>query len=225
MGVKGLKRFIRSLGLIESSSIEEFAHERIPIDISHYLYTYKAALGEHWLSAIINLIVACKKFNLHGVPVFDGKPPDDKGEEKELRAEKRNKMEVDIFTLRVHLRKYLETDILDPALIKVLEEYEEKTSTINFKHQKTNNIRKIEAFIKRKEKQIVNNTKEDVVILKKLFDLFGVPWIQAPGEAEALTAYLIILMSLLMEPTFSFLIFKQVAENVKLLDINGSYKS
>ena len=48
----------------------------------------------------------------------------------------------------------------------------------------------VEEYLKKKEKQIINFSKDDIIDLKKMLELFGVPYIQAPGEAEALGAYL-----------------------------------
>lgn len=201
MGVKGLKSFLRNLKLVTRGNVTEYSGEKTVVDISHYLYTYKAAVGEYWLDAMVRLIVAFKKFNIHANPIFDGKAPPEKDEEKEERREKKNDLDGDVFTLKVDLDKYLKSGEATPLLLRTMEKIKKndkkakKITKFMQRHQDGEkkgsvDIEEIEKYIAKKESQVITISKEDIADLKTLFDLFGIPWIQAPGEAEALGCYL-----------------------------------
>jgi 5'-3' exonuclease len=202
MGVKGLKRFLRDLNLITPGSITEYTGQKVVVDLSHFIYVYKSALSNYWLDAVVRLIVAFKKFGIHANPIFDGTPPPEKDQEKAERKEKKNELDGNFFTLKVDMDIYKKTGKITDLLRVSVEKFKKNDKSANkiYKflknHDRGSNsadsldIKAIEEYIAKKEKQIVNITPQEISDLKTLFDLFGIPWIQAPGEAEALGCYL-----------------------------------
>ena len=65
--------------------------KKILVDISSYIYKYKAVYGEWWLKLFIGFILFFKRSNLHVVFIFDGQAPKLKEEEQKRRfIEKKN---------------------------------------------------------------------------------------------------------------------------------------
>lgn len=210
MGIKNLKKFLRENypQTIKSIHITDFSNEKIAVDISAYIYKYKAVFGDDgWLNCFPGLICALKKFNVHAVFIFDGKPPPEKDNEREKRRKVRDDLEDNVMNLSIELDIYKDTQNVTPLLVDVMEKIaknnkntskvkrmlhagkDKNTTTMTENHI---DINAIEEYIKKKEKQIVNISNEDISDIKKMLELFGVPYIQAQGEAEALGAYLCV---------------------------------
>ncbi len=205
MGINNLKKFIREKfpDLIHNSNIKIFNGKKICIDISSYIYKYKVIFGEEWLNAFINFICALKRFNIHGCFIFDGKAPPEKDKEREERQKQKDKNEENIMNISLELDIYKSTNISTPLLLTIMDKINKKLKDNNkkinkllYKNGKSNdnkgeiNIEKIEEYIKKKESQIVNIIKDEIDTCKKIIELFGAQYIQAPGEAEALASYL-----------------------------------
>lgn len=204
MGIGGLKKFIRENypDAIKYTYITEFSGEKIAIDISSYFYKYKTIFGDDWFNPFVSLICALKKFDVHAVFIFDGTPPPEKNREKEKRRKAKTDLEDNVMNLSVELDIYKSTQTPTPLLTETMEKImksNQKVTKVNRllhagKKKDTNDnyidVEAIEDYIKKKEKQIVNISKEEIDDIKKMLTLFGVPYIQAPGEAEALASYL-----------------------------------
>ena len=50
MGIKGLNNLLRKFDIFEEISISEYAYKIVAIDTSLYVYKYKFAAGERWLT-------------------------------------------------------------------------------------------------------------------------------------------------------------------------------
>lgn len=205
MGIKNLKKFIREKysECIKKDSITRFSREKIAIDISSYIYKYKAVFGDKWFNPFINLIMSLKKFNVHGVFVFDGKPPKEKEREKEKRKESRDNIENTIINVSIDLDSYKVNGVATPLLFDVMNKIKSSASK-NFQKkrllhssstaEKENyiDVEAIEDYIQKKEKQVFSIEKEEIDCVKKIINLFGASYIQAPGEAEALCSYMCV---------------------------------
>lgn len=87
MGIRGLTGWIKwTMG--DKLVPVDWSHwkgKKIGVDILGFLYKAKA---QHYspLLYIARFIAACKKHNIHVVPIFDGKPPDEKREALKQRS-------------------------------------------------------------------------------------------------------------------------------------------
>ena len=94
MGINGFLQFVKKKkpSLIHTEHISLFTNQRVFIDISGYIYRYICVYGQQqnkWLNAMLSFFLIFKKYNVIPVPVFDGKPPVEKGHEIKDRKEKR----------------------------------------------------------------------------------------------------------------------------------------
>ena len=64
------------------NDLGNYAYKKIAIDISLYIFKYKAIFRERWLDAFINLICCLRRNNIHCVFIYDGKAPKEKDNEK-----------------------------------------------------------------------------------------------------------------------------------------------
>jgi len=210
MGIKNLKKLIRGHyktssideSLIQNINISRFSYEKVAIDISSYIYKYKAVNPDEWLNSIQMFICMLKKANVHGTFCFDGKPPPEKQEECKRRRETSSKLEEKTFNLSFDLDRYKMTNeittLLKETMVKISSQSSNITRIGRLLHgTKVDSIsdcyidiEAIETFIKKKEDQAVKISNEDIEDVKKMITLFGGKFIQCPGEAEALCAYL-----------------------------------
>lgn len=208
MGIKNLKKLIKGEyktspikeSLIQKINISKFAYEKVAVDISSYMYKYKASQGDEWLNSMIMFICMLKKANVHGIFCFDGKPPPEKDAECKRRRDASDNLEDRIINLSFDLDQYKDSNNITDLLRETMKKISDKNSKIGkigkllHAGKKSDDayidIEAIESFIKKKEDQVIRISKDDIDSLKKMLTLFGVTYIQAPGEAEALAAYL-----------------------------------
>ena len=172
MGIKYLNRFLRencpeSIGHIK---LEELSGKKIAIDISIYLYKYEA--DNVLLENIYLMLATFRHHDIIPVFIFDGKPPAAK---KELLQKRRD----DKLTAQ---NEY--------------DELKDKLDTIN-----TNNINNINNSEEAQEivltmnllkKQFVSINRDKINKVKDLIRAYGATYYDAPGEADALCAMLVI---------------------------------
>ncbi len=204
MGIKGLKKFLREKypETLSKTHISDFQNSKIVIDISSYIYKYKVVFADKWLNAFVNLICSLKSFDVHGNFIFDGKAPIEKSKEHEKRMKVKDSSEENIVNLQVDLETYKSCGEVSELLLSTMKKIRStnkdniKVSRLLFSSSSSSlkeediDVRLMEDYISRKESQIVNISKEDIILIKDLLTNFGVPYIQAPGEAEALGVYL-----------------------------------
>jgi len=211
MGITNLKKLVKGEyktspireSLVKRINISEFASEKVAIDISSYIYKYKITQGDKWLNSAMMLICRLKKANVHGIFIFDGKPPPEKDAESQRRRNVSLNLDDKIMNLSFDLDVYKDTNKISDLLRECMKKISDKDSKIGkvgklLHGKKTTksssdeyiDIEAIEAFIKKKEDQNTRITGEDCDNLKQMITFFGGTYIQAPGEAEALAAYI-----------------------------------
>jgi 5'-3' exonuclease len=184
MGIKS--NYLKSLRQIAGDDIfkpihiSEFAYDKIAIDTTLYLYKFKAALGDKWISGFLNLI-KCLRINLvHPVFVFDGKAPIEKREEQESRKRDREKLENKLDDLTRDVNVYHETGVISENMSKLI------PSNTEF------DIHIIEEKMSKKSDQVIYVTSADFNTLKDIFAMHTIPFYTAPTEAEKLCSKLCI---------------------------------
>lgn len=196
MGIKGLHQIIKKYAsdVYVETHLSQYSYKKIAIDISLYIFKYKAIFGERWINSFINLISIFRKNEIHCVFVFDGKAPVEKDNEKKLRGEQREKLDSKISNLEYLIDKYNSSGEIDEELIKIYEENSksEKVSLLKINKKQQFSIKIIEDYLNKIKSQAISITKDDIVLIKQLFDILNIPYIQAPGEAESYCSYMCV---------------------------------
>ena len=202
MGISGFLSFLRKKvpHVIREEHISLYAYQRVFIDISGYLYRYICAYGkeqQQWVVAILQLLATFRQNKVIPIPVFDGKPPDEKKEEIKERRDKRSQL-----SSRIEMFQQALEDCHSEESIRILtaelERLEQRGKRVgSFLHQ--TNASKIsqkdldllqDALTTLKRQHIVI-TDEDTQLLKQVLDEFGISWLQSPSESESYCAFLI----------------------------------
>ena len=191
MGVKGLKKELRSRGLVHDVCLSNFANKKMGVDISCFMYKYKVSDSTRWKDRLLKLIVKLKESLLHCTFVFDGKPPEDKDKEKQHRREAKENITTTVESLRKDLTQYVSTGEISPLLRETSDKLMQSNKVKRLLRQSNIiDIEKIEGYITDKTSQGISITREDTADVKKLLDTMCIKYIQAPSEAESLAAYL-----------------------------------
>lgn len=208
MGIKDLAPFLRSTcpHIYKPVHLSAFAGKKLAVDTSLYLCKYLFARGEdRWIDNIISMICTLKKNRVHCVFVLDGKPPPEK--ETKARVERRAR------TAKIR-EQAEELDYVVNAIYDNIDkddhnfpEYERVMSfckhiiennsdlallTVSSIEDIKDNMDLLEKKLTTLKKQSLSIRKEHIDLLKKVLDCFGVPVLQADGEAEALCSYLAV---------------------------------
>lgn len=182
-----------------------FGH-KILIDISSYIYKYKAIYKDKWLIAFIKFILFFKSINLHTTFIFDGKPPVLKDEERKRRFIQKEKLQDKAQNLFLDLEEYKTSGKKSQLLIDVMKKIllKKKDIKVNkllhlagsgkLKGENDNemqlDIKLLEGRLVEIEGQIIDITEQDISTLKQIMTYLGIPYIQANCEAETLATYL-----------------------------------
>lgn len=162
MGVKLLNTFLtnKTFTSLNKIHLSKLSGKSIAIDTSIYLYRF---IGENAL--IENLFTMCslfRKYNIHPIFVFDGKPPKEKEHELKKRSDEKQEAKY----------KY-----------KKLQELYNKTN---------DNEEKIllEKQMKELKKSFIYIKNSDIRKVKDFFQSYGITYIDSNGEADQICAYL-----------------------------------
>jgi 5'-3' exonuclease len=201
MTIDGLNTFLKNKHpeVYTNKHISYFSFKIVVFDISSYIFKYMSSYGkERWLLGMLNLFLLFKKHAVHVIPIFDGKAPKEKQEEQQDRRENRNKSEENLMEIRIALDRYKNNNIIDNVLIKAMEKAKAKYTKVSLlrKPSSKNEEQKIDAnliekLIEQRDKNQFEITKEDINNLKAFLNVFKIPYLEAPDEAEALGCYLV----------------------------------
>jgi flap endonuclease-1 len=168
MGIRGLNTFIKKVcpECITTNLITKYEGKIFGIDASILLYKYRHISNidnsciNSHIIGFINRILYYKRFNIIPVFIFDGIPP----EQKKITLKKRQTIK----------RKIYEK-------IELLQQLTPKTEIEKFE---------IENEIAKLSMQIINVTKSHIDDVKRVLDLIGVNYYDAPDEAEKYCVFL-----------------------------------
>lgn len=212
MGITQLNEFLRSKypHLYKQVNLSHFSYKKVAFDASSYFYSYIAVYGKEknrWLNGFLNLIYLFKRHHIHVCFIFDGKPPPEKSEERNNRRANRDKTDEKTFNLSLALTRYKQTGEKWPILIetskklfnkKYNEETRKKHKSLlrpsNDKEDEMTNdiidIPSLEEYVNSREKNNFELTPDDMQLLQNLLTVLKIPFLGAPGEADALACYL-----------------------------------
>jgi 5'-3' exonuclease len=181
MGVRKLNKFIKENYLIkEYHNLSRFININkrhnnklscIILAIDFWLYAHKFAYSyNNMLVGFWNQIIKLLSHRVIPLYVFDGISP----VEKEKVIQSRNKKKKNLIN----------------RLSKLNEELSELQNNILYTPEKIKRMEVLEEEQKRLSKTIINITKNDIELVKKLFNIFNIPIIYAKNEADAMCAKL-----------------------------------
>jgi flap endonuclease-1 len=194
MGIKNLKVILnqKCQVAINNRKLDSYRGMKLGIDISIFLYKYLYNNDDH-LEGLTRLNLRLLKNHITPVFIFDGKPPVEKNETLQNRREKR-----DFLNLKRNLIENcinFEKNNFEDFKLSVIEYIEKNDNTysitddeIKVLFEKSNED--LEEDSEKLKKKIIYVTQKHIETSKKLFDLFGIPYIHAPCEAESLLAIL-----------------------------------
>ena len=168
MGIRLLNKYIKTncKNGVSVIKMEDLRGKYIAIDTSIYLYRF---LQEEVLLENFYLLLSLLKFyNITGIFVFDGKPP----EEKYKLIEKRNNVKEEA------REKYRELEL--------------KMNEINDNEYEREEKNVLQNEMVELKKKFVKLERYHIDSIKKLITAFGESYIEAEGEADQLCAKLVI---------------------------------
>ena len=241
MGIEGFNEFLKKKynHLIYVQHISIFAYQRIFFDISSYIYKYIFVYGTNnyvWLEKLFNLMIMFKQNQVRIVPIFDGKPPEEKQDEITQRKQQKQKIKDKIVTINQALYNY-ENNINSEDDINILKDVirqnnrqnnKGKNLLFNEKEDEDNILNKeeieiIKNYINKTEKQTLYITIDFINKIKEMLTIIGIPFIQAEGETESLCCSLVkqkIGTAVISVDTDCFAYCCPII--IKNLDINGN---
>ena len=192
MGIKNLNKFLKRHcpNVFVESDLGNYAYKKIAIDISLYIFKYKAIFRERWLDAFINLICCLRRNNIHCVFIYDGQAPKEKDNEKKLRRESRDKLDFKINTVREAVNKYHETNEVSQILIDICNKKSNNKMKSLLRKEDLFNIQICEMYLNKIEGQSIHLSSDDFQNTKTLFDILGVPYFTSKVEGETMCANL-----------------------------------
>ena len=206
MGLHGVSKWLREKypHLMHKSHISLFAHERVFVDITSFIFKYVFIHGTDssmWINQFLHLMLSFRKNRVYVVPVFDGQAPAAKADEQKARRDARAKMKERIAALDFALDCYTSNDHNEEIMLTLQKELEalNKRGAISVSLRHTNNsssispsdIKELTKTLQGWKKQNSFLTEDDHTYLRKLLSACGVSWIQAPGESEAYCCWLV----------------------------------
>ena len=188
MGIKNLKHLLKTKcpSAIQSKQLTEYKGQIFAIDTSIFLYKYLYNNSDH-LDGFVRQILRFLKHGITPLYVFDGRPPKEKNcvlksrkERKDFLLNKQEKLRDEI-EKRSENEKSLINDVHEEPLVS------DQNVNDDLSLQSLETIKKKFAKVNR---QIISVTACHIQSSMELFDLMGVPYVIADGEAEALCAKL-----------------------------------
>jgi hypothetical protein len=168
MGIHLLNKLIteKCVGCYKKVHFRDLQFRTIVIDTSIYLYRYKDA--NTLVDSFYMMCSLFRYYNIQALFVFDGPAPINKKHTIEVREKKKKEAE----------NKYnmLKQQLINTDSTKKSDSY----------------INEIKETMDELRKQFIRITREDIGLIKKILTLYGMSYIDAPSEADALCAYLCI---------------------------------
>jgi flap endonuclease-1 len=176
MGIKSLSTILNnfSKNSIKNVTLDNFKGKVISIDTSIYLYKFLYNNSD-FIDGFTRQILRLLKNGITPLYIFDGKPPKEK---KEVLNERKERKEY-LLKKKTLLEGMLKGDMsgqdgMEKYMMNVVDMTPEE----------------INKELKKVQKKIIYVTGDDIDKAKKLFEHFGIPYIDADGEAETYCAVL-----------------------------------
>jgi 5'-3' exonuclease len=196
MGIKNLHKFLRKNcpNVYTTVHLSNYAFKKVAIDISLYMFKYKTVFGDSWLQAFVNLVACLRKNEIHCLFVYDNGCPIEKMKEREDRIASREKIRDKIKLLERQVKEFYSTNEIGDEMQEIYNKYGSSNKVKRLLSNKviTFDINVVEERIAKIKGQVVKITSGDFELTKELFEIIGVPWILANGEAETTCSHLCV---------------------------------
>ncbi len=210
MGIQNINPFLRKFAprAFEVVHINRFAHKKVAVDISLFLYKYKVIHGASWVQGIFKMMVFLRRHKVHPIVIFDGEPPAEKIQEQEARRELRKLRVRRYEMLTEHYATYMNTGEMSSELTEFYDRQilRRKMSTSSSRSSR-NRSRQSQTedndsddmavdpiFMKDRidniKKQVVRIDAGDIETVQAMMDTLCIPYVQAKHEAEGMCAWL-----------------------------------
>lgn len=206
MGVTGLFKFLKDRfgdDIYEYVHMSHYSYKVIYYDISSHIFSYIKIYGNNdnkWLNGFVKIFMLFRQYKIHLIPVFDGKSPPEKYEEREDRKSQSEKSDQKCMNISMDLQTFLNTGTVTELLKETMQRIKREPSNKRILKtsnetpypydedvkETTINPEQIQEYIDKREVSLTDITKNDIDKLKELLDNFGIPYLQARDEAETL---------------------------------------
>ena len=197
MGIKNLRKFLKNAapsGISIDGLYTHFKNKTLCIDLNSYLYkmvyNMEAKGKNFYLKGFTQIIVDLLTNNIMPIFIFDGAAPVLKSEVISARKQiaVKNKDCIDDSSKKI----YELLGIDDTVNLDLNKEIEKALSEREFSEDDLKLLAEYSSIIAKSKKNIINISKDMYTKLEHLFDLWGVPWFRAQGEADFLCSRLVI---------------------------------
>ena len=194
MGIKNLNKLLQKYApsCYTQQHLSEFSYKRVAIDVSLYLYKYKAIGGDKWLESFVYLVSSLRKWDIHCVFVYDNKAPVEKFDEQQRRRETRSKQQERVQELEEDIKNYEQSGKITEKMKEICQKEGVAVSLLRKDTKSCIDIKIVKRKLQSMKSMIVSITESDLQLTRDLFDLLKIPYIKAPSEAEAYSSYLCI---------------------------------
>jgi len=194
MGIKNLKVILnqKCQPAINNRKLDSYRGMILGIDISIFLYKYLYNNDDH-IEGLTRLTLRLLKNHITPVFIFDGKPPVEKNETLQTRRDKRDFLNVKKNLIENCIN--FDKNNFDEFKKNIMEYIEKNDNLYNISDEEIKSlfeksVEDLEEDSEKLKKKIIYVTQKHIESSKNLFDLFGIPYIHAPCEAESLLAIL-----------------------------------
>jgi 5'-3' exonuclease len=191
MGIKNLHKFLKkhAPNSYKEIHLSSCKGQRWAIDINLYLYFFKSKHGNRWLTALYNMILMLKNYDIQMVFVYDTCAPIEKESKQQERKQRKRNTANHIQDLRYGLDLYIERGTIDANIQEILDKYYRPNPLVD-ELTPDDILQIIEDEIQRLEVQIINVSKYDIQISKELLEVLAIPYYDSNNEAETLCSWL-----------------------------------
>jgi 5'-3' exonuclease len=191
MGIKNINKFLTKHcpSIFREISLKDYKGKKIAIDINFYLFKYKTGYKDKWIKGLLKLILALQKNNITYIFVYDTKAPLEKNNRKLERKQKRLCAEERIYKTESARDKYIETGVADDILHEIMKKRRRK-KLLPSTFVPDIDLNLVEKELEKDRRSCVSLTPYDYNISKSLLNYLGIPFYDAPSEAETLCSWL-----------------------------------
>ena len=196
MGIKNLNTLLKKHvqnGII-TQNLENFTNNIIAIDTSNYLYRFKYDNG-NFLKKFVDQITTFWKYNITPIYIFDGTPPSEKNETLKKRKSIKNKNKNDILILEEEIKlqdKLYNKQQKELSISKLFNNDSNNIGQLqNYLFELEQTIKNNKNKLKKKIKNVVSISPNNIINCKNLFNLLGIKYIVADTEADILCCELL----------------------------------